>query len=177
MKNIIYLFIISLFICTGCKTIPSEANVYTVSYAVGAASANIVDKTDINEKTSNAIIKTLDTIKIYVPSTNETFTIKWIPIVNTRIKNLVLNNELTPIEAVYIEKTFNIICNGLDYIFEERYPNIKTYENLMISAIHGFSSGFSVYFNNKNIFTISNDLNVLDQYEYLKAYEYLKFKK
>ena len=175
MKKIILsiTFLISIFSFVGCKSIPTDAKVYTVSYAVGAASANVVDKTNINEKTTTAIIKTLNTVQICVPATNETFTVKWMPIVSTNSKNMVITGELTQLEATIIEKTFVIICNGLDYIIEKRYPDVNVYENLMSSAIYGFSAGFLTYFNNVNTFASRSISDSIDEEEYLKAYEYL----
>lgn len=173
-KQIFIIFTLLLSICVGCKSVPSDAKVYTVSYAVGAASAKAVDKTKVNEKTTKAIIKTLNTVQICVPATNETFTVKWMPIVSTNSKNMVTAGELTQLEAAIIEKTFVVICNGLDYIIEKRYPDINVYENLMSSAIYGFSTGFLTYFNNVNVFSSRSISNSLDEEEYLKALEYLK---
>lgn len=173
-KQIFIIFTLLLSICVGCKSVPSDAKVYTVSYAVGAASAKAVDKTKVNEKTTKAIIKTLNTVQICVPATNETFTVKWMPIVSTNSKNMVTAGELTQLEAAIIEKTFVVICNGLDYIIEKRYPDVNVYENLMSSAIYGFSTGFLTYFNNVNVFSSRSISNSLDEEEYLKALEYLK---
>ena len=173
-KQIFIIFTLLLSICVGCKSVPSDAKVYTVSYAVGAASAKVVDKTNINEKTTKAIIKKLNTVQIYVPATNETFNAKWMPIVSTNSKNMVTAGELTQFEAVIIEKTFVVICNGLDYIIEKRYPDVNVYENLMSSAIYGFSTGFLTYFNNANVFSSRSISDSLDEDEYLKAIEYLK---
>lgn len=173
-KQIFIIFTLLLSICVGCKSVPSDAKVYTVSYAVGAASAKAVDKTKVNEKTTKAIIKTLNTVQICVPATNETFTVKWMPIVSTNSKHMVTAGELTQLEAAIIEKTFVVICNGLDYIIEKRYPDINVYENLMSSAIYGFSTGFLTYFNNVNVFSSRSISNSLDEEEYLKALEYLK---
>lgn len=176
MKKIILsiIFLITVFSFVGCKSVPSDAKVYTVSYAVGAASAKVVDKTNINEKTTKAIIKTLNNVQICVPATNETFTAKWMPIVSTNSKNMVTAGELTQLEAAIIEKTFIVICNGLDYIIEKRYPDVNVYENLMSSAIYGFSTGFLTYFNNANVFSSRSISDSLDEDEYLKALEYLK---
>jgi hypothetical protein len=160
--------------CIGCKSIPPDVKVYAVSYTIGAASAKVIDKTNINEKTTTAIIKTLNTVQIYVPSTNETFALKWMPIITTNTNNMVKNNELTQTEAFLIEKTFVVICNGLDYIIEKRYPDVNIYENLMSSAIYGFSNGFLTYFNNTNTFNSRLIYDSLDEEEYLKALEYLK---
>ena len=173
-KQIFIIFTLLMSICVGCKSVPSDAKVYTVSYAVGAASAKVVDKTNVNEKTTKAIIKTLNTVQICVPATNETFTAKWMPIVSTNSKNMVISGELTQLEAVIIEKTFVVICNGLDYIIEKRYPDINVYENLMSSAIYGFNAGFLTYFNTANTFASRSILDNIDEEEYLKALEYLK---
>lgn len=168
-------FLLAFF--TGCKSIPEDAKVYTVSYAVGAAAAKVVDKSNITDKTTAAIVKTLNDIQMYVPATNETFTAKWMPIVSMNVKKMAENNEITSFDATLIEHTFVIICNGLDYLVEKRYPNINVYENLMSSAIYGFSSGFLSYFSPTGAFASRSTTNEIDEDEYMKAFDYLKMRK
>ena len=176
-KQILTIFATFLAICTGCKSIPEDAKVYTVSYAVGAAAAKVVDKSSITDKTTTAIVKTLNDIQMYVPATNETFTTKWMPIVSMNVKKMTENNEITSFDATLIEHTFVIICNGLDYLVEKRYPNINAYENLMSSAIYGFSSGFMSYFSPTSAFASRSTTNEIDEDEYMKAFDYLKMRK
>jgi hypothetical protein len=165
---------ICILFFVGCKSIPEDAKVYTVSYATGAAAAKVIDKSNITDKTTTIIIKTLNDIQLYVPATNETFTSKWMPIISTNVKKMSENNEITSFDATLIEHTFIIVCNGLDYLVEKRYPNINTYENLMSSAIYGFSAGFLSYFNSTNTLASRSTINEIDKDEYLKALKYLE---
>ena len=161
--------LISIF---GCKSIPDDAKMYTVSYAVGAATAKVVDMSNINDKTTEVIVKTMNSVQLYVPATNETFTSKWMPIISLNVSTMVKSGELTEIEATFIEKTFNVVCNGLDYIFEKRFPEANKYENLMSSAIYGFNAGFLTYFKPSKLLSARTVKDSLDKEEYKLFIEY-----
>ena len=163
--------LISIF---GCKSIPDDAKMYTVSYAVGAATAKVVDMSNINDKTTEVIVKTMNSVQLYVPATNETFTSKWTPIISLNVSTMVKSGELTEIEATFIEKTFKVVCNGLDYLIEKRFPEANMYENLMSSAIYGFNAGFLTYFKPSKLLSARTVKDSLDKEEYLKAIEFLK---
>lgn len=172
-KMIVNMFAAMLAICTGCKSIPEDAKVYTVSYAVGAASAKVVDKTNISQNTTSAIVKTMSIMETYVPSTNETFSVKWMPIISSNIKHMVSNNEISSVEGKLVEQTFTVICSGLDYIIENRYPQISAYNNLMSAAIYGFNAGFLTYYDNENTLTARFRHTPIDMNEFKQVYKYL----
>lgn len=157
----------------GCKSIPTADKIYIASYATGAASAEILNQTKISDKTASAIVKTLNTMQVYVPATNETFTTKWMPIVSGNIVKMVESKELTTTEGKVVELAFTTICSGLDYLVEKRYPEAKTYGDLVSSAIYGFSSGFLSYFDKAKTFSSRRVSASLDEDEFARAYEYL----
>jgi hypothetical protein len=161
--------------CFGCKTIPSIDQMYMTSYAVGAAAAKVANLNDVSESTAKNIEKTLNDVKIYVPSTNETFTSKWMPLISVSLSNQIKKNELTLAEAALAEKIFKVVCNGMDFIIKERYEISNTYSELVSTAIYGFSSGFLTYFS-KSPTTVAAQPKTTyycSKKEFTKAYEYL----
>lgn len=174
MKKLCLFTIIScLFAVIGCKTLPTVDKMYITSYAVGAASAKVIDITNVSDKTVAAVITILNSTQTYVPSTNETFSAKWPVIVDQRINTLVEKSEISDADAKFVKAAFVTMCKGLDYIVDVRYPSAKQYNDLMSSAIYGFSSGFTTYFNNSYVLKSSVTPNSLDGKEFTQAYRYL----
>lgn len=173
-KIILSIFAGFLIVFTGCKSIPTADKMYITSYAVGAASAEVLETTKISDKTANIIVKTLNSVQLYIPATNETFTGKWLPIVSVNVNTMIKNNEFSTAEGQIVNKSFELICKGLDYIIEQRYPQAKQYNDLMSSAVYGFSSGFLSYFNPNKMIMTKFKSRSLDEDEYLKALKYLE---
>lgn len=160
-------------ICVGCKSIPTADKMYIASYATGAASAEILNQTKISDKSATTIVTTLNSMQIYIPATNETFSTKWMPIISVNINKMTASGELSVVEGQIVTLSFNTICKGLDYLVEERYPESKMYGDLVSSAIYGFSSGFLSYFDAAKTFSSRCVSASLNEDEFARAYEYL----
>ena len=176
-KKYILIFTTLALFCFGCKTIPSIDQMYITAYSVGAAAAKVANLNDVPENIAKNIEKTLNDVKIYVPSTNETFTSKWMPMISVSLSEQVKKNELTLAEAALAEKIFKVVCNGMDFIIKERYEISNTYSELISTAIYGFSSGFLTYFSKSTIVVASAQPKKSyygSKKDFVEAYNYLK---
>jgi len=155
----------------GCKSIPTDSQMYTTSYAVGASTGLIADMTKIDDKTRNKVIEIVNIVDTHIPQTNETFTEAWTPIANRYIAKWVEDGDINAAQGVLISKTFDIACNGIDYLFNIRYPQARQYQDLTAAATHGFCDGFLVTFKPANTLTATGTNVQIDKaaYEYLSA--------
>lgn len=160
----------------GCKSLPTDDKMYVSSYAVGASTGLIADMTKIDDTSRDKVIDIVNIVNTHVPQTNETFTEAWTPIADSYIERLVKSGEIDVGQGILISKTFDIICNGIDYVFIVRYPKARQYQELVEAATHGFSDGFLDTFKPVNALFSTGDRTIeidKDVYKYLST-KYLK---
>lgn len=159
----------------GCKSVPTDSQMYTTSYAVGATTGLIADMTKIDDTTRNAVIDIVNIVDTCVPATNQTFTEAWTPIAAAHIAKLVEAGKIDAGQGILIAKTFDIACNGIDYLFNVRYPQARQYQDLVEAATHGFCDGFLITFKPSNVTCATTTPVEIDQatYKYLSK-KYLK---
>lgn len=181
MKNMIFGLLFGAVIAavafetTGCKSVPTPEGMEATSYAIGVATAKVMNMTDINDKTRNGVIDVLNQVKAVVPKAGQTITDAWSEFAKEYIAAKVAAGEITEIEGQLILKAFEVVVNGIDYLVRIRYPQIAQYGDLTVAAIHGFTDGFLTYFkpaNEKAAFCASRTIDIVmddDAYEYLRA--------
>lgn len=131
---------------TGCKSVPTNDTMYMTSYAVGVATGLISNNTKIDNDTRNAICDIINIVRQCVPETNQTFEVAWMPIAVKHVEKLITEGKLNVAQGKMVITAFSLACQGIDYIFEIRYPSAKTYRDLVIAAIDGFADGFLTVF-------------------------------
>jgi len=155
----------------GCKSVPTTDTMYRTSYAVGVTTGMIANETKIDDASRNAICDVLNIVSSCVPETNQTFEAAWMPIAKAHIAKLVEDGKLDAAQARMVETTFSLIVQGIDYLFEYRFPKAKAYKEVVIAAIDGFTGGFLTVFKPAND-TLSSARTVefdAQAYQWLKA--------
>jgi len=169
MKKLIIGMVAALVaVVTGCKSVPTDSQMYTTSYAVGTAAGLVANMTKIDDTSRNAVIDIMNEVAVCIPETNQTFTAAWTPIANAHIAKLVEAGKIDAGQGVLIAKTFNVAVNGIDYLFNVRYPKARQYQDLVSAATHGFCDGFLTTF--KPVNSMSAVPVQIDE----QAFEYLK---
>ena len=166
------LIITSLVVATlcGCRTIPTPEKMESTATAIGYTAGLVANNVGIKEESRNVIVNIISLVKDNTPTNNQTFVEAWTPLANEIIKKFVDEGKIDVGEAALISKVFDIVTNGMDYIFDKVYPKAREYENLVTAAIRGFSSGFLETFKPVNrTFNRNIDFNE-DAYNYLLKY-------
>ncbi len=128
----------------GCKSVPSAEQMYTVSHMIGASAGLVADNMDGNvHSTIGEIVKIVAEV---TPETNQTFEVAWTPIAQKHVDGLVEAGKLTNDQGTLVMQSFVVVVKGIDYVFENRYPEARQYKELVASAINGFTKGFLATF-------------------------------
>lgn len=158
---------IALMASVGCKSVPTTDTMYRTSYAVGVTTGMIANETKIDDASRNAICEVLEVVSSIVPETNQTFEAAWTPIAKAHIARLVEDGKLDDAQARMVETAFSLVVQGIDYIFEFRYPEARECKEVVIAAVDGFTGGFLA------VFTPANDVRAVEAdaqaYQWLKA--------
>lgn len=155
MKKATCLIIMTLLVAIGCTTLPDTDKMYKASKAAGVATGLIANMTDIDTTSRGTIIDIMNTVVTCIPETNQTFYTAWMPIAQRHTQKLIDEKKIDNGEGEIIIATFTVVTKGIDYLFDVKYPKVRTYQNLTESAIHGFSDGFLAVFTPVNLCTAS----------------------
>lgn len=168
MKAVLMVAIASICI-VGCKSVPSVEKIESVSRLAGTSAAMVVNMTKIDEQSKAVIIEIMNEVEVCVPQTNQTFTEVWTPIAKDYVAKLIADGKIDDGQGQLIVSGFSIVCNGIDYIFDVRYPKARQYKELVEAAVHGFISGY------KSVASPSLKSSVEIKYDE-EVFEYLKVK-
>lgn len=157
---------------TGCKSVPTNDTMYTTSYAIGIAAGLITNETKIDDASRNAVCEIMGIVRYCVPETNETFMVAWMTKATDHVTQLIEAGKLTAAQGKMVLTAFSLACQGLDYIFEVRYPSAKVYKDLVVAAIDGFCDGFLTVFKPVNVSETRSSCTA--QYYDAEAYNWLK---
>ena len=133
---------VAVMFVAGCNDLPSEETISTASKLIGSAAGLTVTQLKIDSVTKTEIMEIVDKIGEAVPETNETFTAAWTPVYTAYVDKKSAEGKLKPEQATIVKTAMNVVCGGLDYVFDVRYPEAKKYANLVSAAVQGFRSGF-----------------------------------
>ena len=134
--------VVATALICGCEpTVPTVEKMTNVSTAVGKAAGYAVELSKTKTSVKEGIISVLDITSKVVPETNETFAVTWEPVINEEVEKLVDNGKISEDEASIVKQTLYVASEGIDYVFS-RYPEAKTYQELVSAAVAGFNTGF-----------------------------------
>ena len=160
---------VALFL-SGCKTLPTPAELETASYAIGVSTAMVCNMTKINDKDRQIVIDIMNEVKYCCPTAGQTVVDAWTKTAQDYVKKLVDAKEITEAEGLLIFKTFGVVASAADYMMRVRWPKIGQYTDLVLAATNGFCDGFLVVFKpaNANGFAapVTRDYDV-EAYNYL----------
>jgi hypothetical protein len=142
MKTMVAVALVGLCAITGCKSLPTVDKIESVSRLAGTSAAMVVNMTKIDEQSKAVIIEIMDKVELAVPQTNQTFTEVWTPIAKEYVAKMVADGKIDEGQGQLILSGFTIACNGIDYVFDVRYPKARQYKELVEAAVHGFIAGY-----------------------------------
>ena len=147
MKLINKIVTVLLLAClVGCKSIPSEATMESTSYAVGMAASYVINKTNLDDVSKNAILEIIINVSDKMPEAEKTFKDTWVELSQKTTTKWLETNKITKIQAENINNAFSVLGGGIDYLITTRYPKVKLYDNLVRVAVKGFTNGFTTTF-------------------------------
>lgn len=182
MKKLILGTIMSVaLVLTGCKSIPTPAEIETVSYTIGVSTAMVCNMTKISDRDRQIMIDIVGEIRYCCPMSGQTLAETWTVVASNHVAVLVTEKKITEAEAKVIFDVFNTVLSTADYMVRTRWPVIGERIDLAVSATSGFCNGFLAVFKPTNqvtfsVSTTNNNQNVRVKYDE-EAYNYLMSKK
>lgn len=131
---------------TGCKTLPTPAQIETASYAIGASAALACNMTKISDADRQIVIDIMNDIKYYTPTAGESIAVVWTSIAQQHVSKLVEDKKVNEAESALIISAFGTVSSAADYMVRIRWPEISAYADLVVAATHGFCDGFLTSF-------------------------------
>lgn len=170
-KTLIAVGAIAATVLTGCKNTPTPEVMYKTANAIGVSAGMVANASNIPDDTRTVVVDIVKEVDKCIPRTNQTFEAAWTPVAEAHVEKLVADGKLTNYNKDLVLKTFNIAVCGIDYIFDVRYPEARQYQDVVESAVHGFTEGFLV------VFKSTTTLSATPKEEFdSQAFEYLKTK-
>lgn len=146
MKKFLFslIFIFAIAFC-GCAIFSklTPDGMEKASSAVGVATGYVVNHTKMTDNTKTSINEVLFVVSTVVPEAGKSFVETWTPIAKEHTQIFVEKGKLTEEESSLVISAFEVICDGMDYIFGVKYSEVGNYMELVHSAIHGFCNGFT----------------------------------
>lgn len=147
MKLLSKIVTVLLLVClVGCKSIPSETKMESTSYAVGMAASYVINKSNIDDVSKNAIMEIISGVSDKIPSADKTIKDMWMEVAQSTTAKWVESNKITKVQSECVNNAFKVLSEGIDYLITKRYPDVKLYENLVRVAVKGFTNGFMTTF-------------------------------
>ena len=146
---IIVCLVLGLLLIFGCKSIPSASAMYDRACSIGVTAGYVASITQTDEVAHKAIVEIVAEVSAYVPGTNESFTVAWTPIAKTHAERMVAAGKMSEAQGRAVTGLFQLVVKMVDYMFDVRYPQIRSYQELVSSAVKGFTFGFMSAFDPK----------------------------
>lgn len=158
--------------CDFIKTLPTDEQMTNAATAIGTAAGFVANALDIDATARAAVIDIVGKVETSVPETNQTFATAWTSIAQQHVAKLIEEKKLDAAKGQLVVMAFTTAVDGIDYVFEVRYPEAKQHKNLVLAAANGFCKGFLLSFK-KDTSTMAAPVASQSGYD-VKAYEWLK---
>ena len=178
MKKLILSTIMSVaLVFTGCKSIPTPAEIETASYAIGVSTAMVCNMTKISDRDRQIMIDIVGEIRYCCPTSGHSLVESWTVIASNHVVDLVKEKKITEAEAKVILDVFDTVLVTADYMVRTLWAIIGERFDLSVSATSGFCNGFLAVFKPANqatfsVSTTNNNQNVRVKYDE-ETYNYL----
>lgn len=182
MKKLILGIIMSVaLVFTGCKSIPTPAEIETASYAIGVSTAMVCNMTKISDRDRQVIIDIVGEIKYCCPTSGQSLVESWTVITSNHVVDLIKEKKITEAEAKVILDVFDTVLVTADYMVRTRWSVIGERIDLAVSATSGFCNGFLTVFKPTDqvafsVSTTSVESSIRVKYDE-EAYNYLMSQK
>ena len=160
------------FVFAGCDKLPSAEKIENVSKTIGYAAGLTCDLTKMSDKAKTVTLEVMDIVDDVVPLTNQTFTAAWTPVIDETVAKFVADGKITAGEGAIVKTARAAVTQGLDYVFEVRWPKAKEYKELVSAAVRGFTDGFKTVIKPVNMKAAASF--DYDEEEFKKAQEWFK---
>lgn len=122
----------------GCDDVITPEKIELAARSIGLAAGYAVDMSKMSDKDRNVVIQVVDTVSAVVPVGTQSFTEVWTPAVAKLLDEKGLNDSA----KMLITSAMSIAIQGLDYMFDVRWPKAREYEGCVSAGVHGFAYGF-----------------------------------
>ena len=154
----------------GCKKeLPTADTMNKVATSIGIAAGTVANMTKIDDTSRNVTCDIMNKVREFVPAKDQSFTDCWVPVAEAYIKELKDAGKINDLQESLIKSGVKIASNGIDYIFDKRYPKAKNIEELTRAATSGFIDGFLTVFKPVDANAVEKAKANMDK----DAYEYL----
>ena len=134
----------ALAMMVGCT--PSAEEINKTATAIGYAAGLIANQTDIKDDARNAIVDVLNEVRVCIPLEGQTFAEAWKPVINAKVAEMVKAGKIDSATGDIVKAVAGIAAQGVDYLFDVRYPDAKKYEELVAAGVAGAIDGFLTVF-------------------------------
>ena len=169
---VVAFFAAAVFVLAGCDKLPSADKIENVSKTRGQAAGLTGDLAKMSDKARTTTLEVMDIVDDVVPSVNQTFTDAWAPVIEETITKSVTEGKITSDEGAIVKTAMGAVTQGLDYVFEVRWPTAKDYKELVSAAVRGFTEGFKTVIKPTNM-KAAADFDY-DEAEFKKAQEWFR---
>lgn len=135
---------------TGCKYVPSAAQVALIALPVGKAAGLVCNQCKIDDKSRAVIIEIMGKVRSCVPATGESFYDKWISVAKEHTQILIDRGDITKEQGELIVAAFTVVAKGVDYLFNHLNPKVREYTDLVLAGVGSFCDGFLTTFKPAN---------------------------
>lgn len=169
-KSVMALVLGASVAIVGCDKLPTVDQMKLIAKASGVAAGTVMNMQSLNPEARTEIVKIMDEVKTCVPGVGESFEKVWGETANDHIQKLIDEKKIDATLGQIIEGTFTgVVCKGIDYVLNDKYPEARNYTDLVEATIHGFVDGFLTVFKSTNIVSATNSALQMDEdtYKYL----------
>ena len=128
----------------GCT--PSEEQIKTTAMAIGYAAGIVASETSMSDDARNALVQVLNEVRSCIPAEGQSFSEAWEPVIKSKVAELVAAGKIDEKTGALVTVVATFAAQGVDYLFEVRYPEAKKYADLVAAgssaAIDGFLEAF-----------------------------------
>lgn len=166
-KIIVGIAVVASAIIAGCK--PTVEQMKTTSIAIGYAAGLVANETGIDDSSRNAVINILNEVVACVPEQGQSYRDAWTPVIKAKVAELIEAGKINQEAGEIITTVATLAAEGVDYLFNVRFPEAKKYSELVSAGVSGCIEGFL------SAFKPINSKSEIEYVEYdKKAYAYFK---
>ena len=154
----------------GCDKLPTVDQMELLAKASGVAAGTVMNMQSLAPEAKAEIVKIMEEVKTCVPGVGESFEKVWGAIAHDHVQKLVDAKKIDATLGQIIENAFTgVVCKGIDYVLNEKYPDARQYTDLVEATIRGFIDGFLAVFKPTNIVSATQNALQMDEdtYKYL----------
>ena len=135
---------IALATVMGCT--PTASQINATATAIGYAAGLVANQTNIKDDARNAIVSVLNDVRTCIPLEGQSFVDAWTPIIKEKVAELVSAGKINETTGTIVTSVAIMAAQGVDYLFDVRFPEAKKYEELVAAGVSGAVDGFLAVF-------------------------------